>query len=289
MQRYIALQKIVESGSFSRAAEIWGYTQSGISQMISSLEDEMSLRLLNRSRSGVKLTPEGEALYPFIERSIFQYQAMQEKAKEIRGLEAGLIRIGTISSITCHWMPQLIRKFQLRYPNVQFLFHQGDYSSIPEWIRSGAVDFGFIAPEAVRDLQTITVKEGEMLAVLPEGHRLAGEEKIRLEELTAEPFILLEEGHYSEPLNAFHSAGLEPDVKYRIHDDYAIMTMVEAGLGVSILAELVLRRTCYRIVILPLEPKVMRTLAVGYKDRDSLPIASRYFIDFIMENLDELP
>ena len=289
MQRYIALQKIVESGSFSRAAEILGYTQSGISQMISSLEDEMSLRLLNRSRSGVKLTPEGEALYPFIERSILQYQAMQEKAKEIRGLEAGLIRIGTISSITCHWMPQLIRKFQLRYPNVQFLFHQGDYSSIPEWIRSGAVDFGFIAPEAVRDLQTITVKEGEMLAVLPEGHRLAGEEKIRLEELTAEPFILLEEGHFSEPLNAFHSAGLEPDVKYRIHDDYAIMTMVEAGLGVSILAELVLRRTCYRIVILPLEPKVMRTLAVGYKDRDSLPIASRYFIDFIMENLDELP
>ena len=289
MQRYIALQKIVESGSFSRAAEILGYTQSGISQMISSLEDEMSLRLLNRSRSGVKLTPEGEALYPFIERSIFQYQAMQEKAKEIRGLEAGLIRIGTISSITCHWMPQLIRKFQLRYPNVQFLFHQGDYSSIPEWIRSGAVDFGCIAPEAVRDLQTITVKEGEMLAVLPEGHRLAGDEKIRLEELTAEPFILLEEGHFSEPLNAFHSAGLEPDVKYRIHDDYAIMTMVEAGLGVSILAELVLRRTCYRIVILPLEPKVMRTLAVGYKDRDSLPIASRYFIDFIMENLDELP
>ncbi|WP_455620211.1 LysR family transcriptional regulator [Eisenbergiella sp.] len=289
MQRYIALQKIVESGSFSKAAEILGYTQSGISQMISSLEDEMSLRLLNRSRSGVKLTPEGETLYPFIERSIFQYQAMQEKAKEIRGLEAGLIRIGTISSITCHWMPQLIRKFQLRYPNVQFLFHQGDYSSIPEWIRSGAVDFGFIAPEAVRDLQTITVKEGEMLAVLPEGHRLAGEEKIRLEELTAEPFILLEEGHFSEPLNAFHSAGLEPDVKYRIHDDYAIMTMVEAGLGVSILAELVLRRTCYRIVILPLEPKVMRTLAVGYKDRDSLPIASRYFIDFIMENLDELP
>lgn len=289
MQRYIALQKIVELGSFSKAAEILGYTQSGISQMISSLEDEMSLRLLNRSRSGVKLTPEGEELYPFIERSIFRYRAMQEKAKEIRGLETGMIRIGTISSITCHWMPQLIRKFQQRYPNVQFLFHQGDYSSIPEWIRSGAVDFGFIAPAAVKDLQTITVKEGEMLAVLPEGHRLAGKERIRLEELIGEPFILLEEGHFSEPLNAFHSAGLEPDLKYRIHDDYAIMTMVEAGLGVSILAELVLRRTCYRIVTLPLEPKVTRTLAIGYKDRDSLPIASRYFIDFIMENLAELP
>ena len=71
-----------------------------------------------------------------------------------------------------------------------------------------------------------------MLAVLPEGHRLAGEEKIRLEELTAEPFILLEEGHFSEPLNAFlHSAGLEPDVKYRIHDDYAITDYGGGGAG----------------------------------------------------------
>lgn len=289
MNRYIALQKILELGSFTKAAEALGYTQSSISQMIASLENELSIKLLTRSRTGVRLTIEGARLYPFIERSILQYQAMQEKANEIKGLETGIIRVGTISSITCHWMPQLIKGFQELYPNVQFLFHQGDYSSISEWIQTAAVDFGFVTPPAVTDLKTIPIKEGEMLITLPQNHPLATHASIQLKEIASEPFILLEEGHYSEPMNAFYAAGLTPNIKYTIHDDYAIMTMVEAGLGISILAELVLRRTNYNIVCLPVSPPVYRTLAIGYKDKDSLPIASKYFIEYLLENIDNLP
>lgn len=289
MNRYIALQKIVELGSFTRAAEALGYTQSSVSQMIASLENELSMKLLSRSRTGVKLTLEGEELYPFIERSILQYQAMQEKANEIKGLETGIIRVGTITSITCHWMPQLIKGFQELYPKVQFLFHQGDYSSIQEWIKSGAVDFGFITPPAVTELQTIRIKDGEMLAVLPKNHPLASGRAVRLSEIAEEPFILLEEGNYSEPMEAFHAVGLTPNVKYIIHDDYAIMTMVEAELGISILAELMLRRTNYDIVCLPVEPPIYRELAIGYKDKNSLPIASKYFIEYLLANIDRLP
>lgn len=289
MNRYIALQKIIELGSFTKAAEALGYTQSSISQMIASLENELAIKLLTRSRTGVRLTIEGAELYPFIERSIIQYRAMLEKANEIRGLETGIIRVGTISSITCHWMPQLIKGFQEQYPHVQFLFHQGDYSLIPEWIRMGAVDFGFITPPAAPDLNSIPIKDGEMLAVLPKNHKLASQKSVRIQELTDEPFILLEEGHYSEPLNAFHAKQTEPNIKYTIHDDYAIMTMVEAGLGVSILAELMLRRTNYNIVCLPIEPPVYRSLAIAYKDKDSLPIASKYFIEYLKENQNQLP
>lgn len=289
MNRYIALQKIVELGSFTKAAETLGYTQSAMSQMIASLEDELSIKLLYRSRVGVKLTIEGADLYPFIERTILQYQAMQEKANEIKGLETGIIRVGTISSITCHWLPQLIKDFQAIYPNVQFVLHQGDYSSIQEWIKVGAVDFGFITPPAVTGMETITIKDGRMLAILPESHPLASHSCVRLEEIASEPFILLEEGHYSEPLEAFHSCKLEPNIKYTIHDDYAIMTMVEAGLGISILAELVLRRTNYRIVMLPVDPPITRTLAVGYKDKNSLPIASKYFIEYLTSHIEKLP
>lgn len=289
MNRYLALQKIVELGSFTKAAEALGYTQSSVSQMIASLENELSITLLSRSRTGVRLTLEGEELYPFIERSILQYQAMQEKAKEIKGLETGIIRVGTITSITCHWMPQLIKGFQELYPKVQFLFHQGDYSSIQEWIKSGAVDFGFITPPAVTELQTTRIKDGEMLVVLPKNHPLASHRAVRLAEIAEEPFILLEEGNYSEPIEAFRAVGLMPDVKYTIHDDYAIMTMVEAGLGISILAELMLRRTNYEIVCLPAEPPIYRELAIGYKDKSSLPIASKYFIEYLLANTDRLP
>lgn len=289
MNRYIALQKIMELGSFTKAAEALGYTQSSISQMIASLENELSIKLLIRSRHGVKLTIEGTELYPFIERTILQYRAMQEKVNEIKGLETGIIRVGTFSSITCHWMPQLIKGFQQRYPNVQFLFHQGDYTSIQEWIKTGAVDFGFVTPPAVTDLETIIMKDGEMLAILPKSHPLADRTSIRVSEISGDPYILMEEGHFSEPLNAFEAAGLKPNIKYTIHDDYAVMTMVEAGLGVSILAELVLQRTNFDIAKIPLDPPIYRTLAIAYKDRHSLPVASQYFIKYLMEKVEELP
>lgn len=289
MNRYIALQKIIETGSFSKAAEAMGYSQSAMSQMISSLEEEMSVKLVNRFRTGAKLTLEGKELYPHIEKLIYQYYSVQEKVKEIKGLETGTIRMGTLASISAHWLPNLLKEFQQQYPGVEFVIHQGDYTSISEWIKTGAVDFGFVNPKAVGGMETIVLKEGAMLAVLPENHPLGERDVIPLAMLAKEPFILLEEGHYYEPLEAFRSIGVSPDIKYTIHDDYAIMTMVEAGLGVSMLAELVLHRTNYRVRCCATEPRVSRTIAIGYKDRSSLPIACKRFLALLQSRLLELP
>lgn len=289
MNRYIALKTIVELGSFTKAAQSLGYTQSAMSQMISSLEDELGIKLVNRFRTGTQLTQEGAELFPQIEQLVYQYQSMQEKANEIKGLETGVIRMGTLSSISTHWLPGLLREFQQRYPGVEFVIRQGDYTSIQEWIKTGVIDFGFVNPKAVNGIETLVLKKGEMLAVLPEGHPLAEMETVPLAALAKEPFILLEEGHYYEPLEAFRAAGVTPNIKYTIHDDYAIMTMVEAGLGVSILAELILHRTHYRLALRKTEPPITRTIAIGYKDQASLSMASRRFIDCIRENLTELP
>jgi len=289
MNRYLVLQKIVQLGSFSKAAEAMGYTQSAASQMIASLEGELSIPLLNRSRAGVSLTIEGAKLYPYFERMIYAYMAAQEAAQEIRGLDTGVVRMGTLASISAHWMPGLLREFKAQYPGVEFVIHQGDYTSIQEWIKTGAVDFGFVNPAAVSGVETVVLKQGSMLAVLPEGHPLSRFDAVPLELLASEPFILLEEGHYYEPLEAFDAIGVKPNVKYTIHDDYAIMTMVEAGLGVSILAELILRRTNYRLVLRPTEPPIARTIAVGYKDKASLPMASRKFIEHLQSKVDTLP
>lgn len=289
MNRYIALQKIIEMGSFSKAADAMGYSQSAMSQMIASLEEEMSIKLVNRFRTGAKLTLEGKELYPQIEKLIYQYNSVQEKIKEIKGLETGIIRMGTLASISAHWLPNLLKEFQEQYPGVEFVIHQGDYTSIYEWIKTGAVDFGFVNPKAVTGIETTVLKEGVMLAVLPETHPLAEKEVIPLELLAKEPFILLEEGHYYEPLEAFRSIGTAPNIKYTIHDDYAIMTMVEAGLGVSILAELVLHRTNYKIRLCATEPEITRTIAIGYKDRAGMPIACKRFIALLQSHLHELP
>lgn len=289
MNRYIAFLKVVELGSFTKAADILGYTQPAMSQMISSLEKELSIKLLYRSRYGIHLTLEGERLFPSIQKAVAGYEAMLEIANEIKGLDSGTIRIGTISSISCHWLPGLIKQFQEIYPNVRFILHQGDYTSIPEWVRTGEADFGFVNPDAVPGVKTRFIKTGELRAVLPVGHPLANEAFITLEALAEQPFLLLEEGALSEPLEAFKIAGLEPSVRLCVHDDYSILSMIESGLGVSILPELVLRKTNYRVAIRPLKPVLTRKIGLVMKDKNSLPMASKYFIDFLFEHVGELP
>ena len=282
MERCIALLKVIEIGSFTKAAELLGYTQPALSQMIASLERELSIKLLYRSRYGIRLTPEGERLYPFIQNSVLQYEAMRRTVDEIRGLDSGIVRIGTVSSVSCHWLPRVIRTFWEKYPNIQIVLHQGDYTSIPEWVRTGAVDFGFVNPHAAKGMETTVIKSGEFRAVLPKNHPLTEKKSLILEDLAKEPFLLLEEGAYSEPLEAFRSAGIAPNIKLRVHDDYSILSMVEQGLGVSILTELVLHKTSYDVVTLPIEPAIIRTMSIVTKDKNTLPLASKRFIQYLM-------
>lgn len=289
MNRYIALTKVVELGSFTKAADVLGYTQPAMSQMISSLEKELSIQLLYRSRYGIQLTLEGEKLFPFIQRTVTQYQAMIEIAKEIKGLESGTIRIGTISSISCHWLPQLIKEFSIQYPKVQFILHQGDYTTIPEWVRTGEADFGFVNPDAIQGMKTQFIKDGELRAVIPTNHPLASQDYVTLEDLSHESFLLLEEGNLSEPLEAFHDAGLEPSIKLCVHDDYSILSMVENGLGVSILPELILQKTNYNVAIMPIQPPITRKIGIVMRDKNTLPIASQVFIQFLLDHVHNLP
>lgn len=289
MNRYLALQKIVELGSFTKAAAALDYTQSAMSQMIASLEDELPIKLLIRSRTGAKLTQEGTELYPYVEQLVYQYLATQEKAREIQGLETGVVRLGTLASISTHWLPTILKDFQADYPGVEFVIHQGDYTSIQDWIKIGAIDFGFVNPASVTSIETLVLKDGAMLAVLPEDHPLTKLDVVPLKLLGEEPFILLEEGHYYEPLETFRSIGVTPQIKYTVHDDYTIMTMVEAGLGMSILAELILHRTKYRLALRPTDPPVFRTIAIGYKDKSALSMASKRFIQRICSRVNELP
>lgn len=286
MQRYLTLCKVVEVGSFSKAADSLGYSQSGISQMVQSVEDEFSMKLLHRSRVGVRPTPEGKELLPYIQTLVNSYHAMLEKGNEIRGLESGVIRLGTISSVSGFWLPKIIKEFRQLHPHVQFVLHQGDYDSIQEWVRIGEIDFGFLNPDAVTGLNTIFLRKGEMMAVLPKDHALAQQEFVTLEQLAQEPFLQLESGSYSEPLEAFHAAGLRPNVSLCVHDDYSILYMIEAGLGVSVLSELLLRRSAgYDVSIRPIHPKVERNVGIVYKDLKIMPIASRRFLTYLQEHM----
>ncbi len=285
MTRYTAFCKIVEYGSFTRAAEALGYTQAAVSQMIRSLENEFSLRLLIRTRSGVRLTREGEQMYPLIRKFAAAYREMADRAGEINGLDSGEIRIGTFSSMSQHLLPGLMSDFSRIYPKINFVLTQGDNTTLPEWINSGIIDFGFVYPEASSGLVNRPIVKDVYLAVLPEGHPYAGMEAVPLELMAKEPLIIVDEGGVNTVLRAFSSAGLAARINFLIHDDYTILSMVEKGIGVSILSSMILDRAPYRIKTVPTDVPVTRTVGIAYRDYDMLPMAAKKFIKFVFDNI----
>ena len=288
MTQYEAFVKITETGSFTKAAESMGYTQSAVSQMIKTLEDELDTVLIHRSKKGVELSPDGKEFLPYIKNVYNSHRELIEKRNEMKGLGSGIIRIGTLASISCNWLPWLIKEFKEKYPSVHFDLKQGEYTNISGWIKEGSVDFGFVNPDAAEGLTTVPLKRDEMLAVVPVGHRMAGQETVTLEELSREPYILLDEGELSEPLEFFRANGLEPNTQYIVYDDYTIMSMVEEGLGISVLSALVLNKHKRNISVKSIYPKLERTVALAYKNTNILPIASIYFNDFVISKKDWL-
>ena len=279
--KYMAFVKTVEYGSFTRAAEMLHYSQSGISRMIADLEKEWRVSLLERSRSGVRLTSDGTELLPRARSLCEEYQKLQTQVDELNGLQSGLIRIGTFSSVATHWLPKIIQEFQKSYPNIDYELLLGDYAEIEAWIAEGRVDCGFLRLPTRPEFETIFLEQDKLLAILPEDHPLARLDRVPVAALCEEPFMLLERGAKAEISELFEQCGLTPRVRFTTLDDYAVMSMVESGLGVSILPQLILRRIPYRIAVRELDVPACRNIGLALRDRKTASVAVKRFLEYL--------
>lgn len=281
IQKYMAFIKTVEYGSFTKAAEILNYSQSGISRMINDLEKEWGVSLLERGRSGVRLTSDGLKLLPFAKSVYTEYQRLQTQVDELNGLQSGLIRIGTFSSVATHWLPNIIKEFQKDYPNIDYELLLGDYTEIESWILEGRVDCGFLRLPTLPEFETIFLEQDKLLVVLPENHPLADCEYFPINALCDYPFMLLEKGAKAEISQIFEKCNITPKVQLTTWDDYAIMSMVESGLGISILPQLILKRIPYHIVAKELEIPAYREIGLAVRDKKSTSLAVKRFLDYM--------
>lgn len=279
--KYMAFIKTAEYGSFTKAAEVLHYSQSGISRMIGDLEKEWRVTLLERSRWGVSLTSDGPRLLARAQKLCEEYRKLQMEVDDLHGVQSGLIRIGTFSSVATHWLPNIIKAFQKDHPNIDYELLLGDYAEIEEWIAEGRVDCGFVRLPARPAFETIPLARDDLLAVLPEGHPLAESERVPASALCSEPFILLERGARTDVTEIFEREGLSSRVRFTTWDDYAIMSMVESGLGISILPELILRRIPYRIVAKKLAVPAYREIGLALRERKSASLAVKKFIEYL--------
>ncbi len=287
VRKYEVLLKSVELGSLTRAAEVMGLTQSGVSHIISSIESELGVRVLSRGRSRVSLTPEGELLLPAVRAIVNGAEQLRQLAASINGLSCGTLRIGAFTSVAVHWLPGMLKTFSAQYPGINIELLSGDYHDIAGWAASGEADLSFTSYPEELDCRCIPLREDRLLAVLPPDHPLAGAAVYPLSRAADEPFISLLKESDHDARRALESAGITPHVKYYTKDDYAIIAMVECGLGMSIMPDLLLRGQSRQIAVLPLDPPVKRVISLAIPDPSGGSPAARAFASHVSAWLDE--
>ena len=281
LQKYMAFVKTVEYGSFTKADDMLHYSQSGVSRMIHDLEQEWKVVLLERGKAGVRLTGDGIKILPHAKAVCMEYEKLQMQVDELNGLRSGMIRIGTFSSVATHWLPNIIKEFQKDYPGIDYELLLGDYTEIEEWIAEGRVDCGFLRLPTVPDFETIFLDQDDLRVILPENHPLAECDVFPVAALCNEPFMLLEKGAKAEVSEIFENCNLKPRVHFTTWDDYAIMSMVESGLGISILPELILKRIPYHIVAKKLSVPAYRNIGLALRDSKTASLAVKRFIEYL--------
>ena len=279
------LLAVVDQGSFTKAGEDLGYTQSGITQMMKSLEHEVGFPLFIKGHRGVTLTKEGESLLPSIRNLLSANESLNQEISFLKGAKKGTIKIGAYISCALHWLPEIIAQFQEQYPGILFEILEGDERQLVDWIENHQVDLGFVSYQKNQSYEFIPVYDDPMLAVMPKGHPFTQYDEIPIEWYENIPFVVSEYTYVNEVHRLLNTYKVKPDTKYILSNDFSILSMVEPNLGVSILPGLILRGRNGNFEVRPLKPRAYRKLGMAVSSFDDLSPALKIFIKYARDYL----
>jgi LysR family transcriptional regulator, transcriptional activator of the cysJI operon len=282
---------LVETQSFTKAAQINQVTQSAVSQQISSLERLFKSLLIERSKKHFRLTREGEVLYDYSKQVLQIYDALQNKLQEVKEIISGTIRLATIYSIGLHDLPPYIKKFLKGYPTVKVNVEYRRANQVYEDVVGNAVDLGLVA-YATRDpkLEIWPLRKDPLVLISHPQHPLARNPSIKLKALSGQNFI-----------------GFDPDIPTRravdrILKDHSVQVThvmefdnietvkraVEIDAGVAIVPEGTVLQEVSKKTLAQVrfeDGEFYRPLAAIYKKNKVLSPAMKQFLATLKEDL----
>lgn len=265
--KYTAFLKTVENHSLTKAADVLGYTQPGISHMILSLEKELGLQLLLRRKDGVYPTEAAESLLYYMRQVVENDRKLKETASQLCGLEIGSLNVGCFHSISIRWLPAIIRQYLGQHPNIQISIHEGVHSDLSKWLLDGTIDLALMSLPVPENIGFILLAKDPILAVMPQNHPLAQYPTVPVDKLTEYPFISPIEGADEDIWLVLDEEKYKPDIRFRIKGDQSIIAMIGEGLGVSLLPQLTLGQLPKTVVAKKLDWPHFRSLGIAVNPR----------------------
>ena len=275
-----ALLMAVDLGSFTKAAEVLGYTQSGLTHMMNSLEKEVGFTLLERGRSGVRLTEEGERIAPAVPEFLQANARLDSVIEQVASSRTEIIRVSAYASIAMHWLPGIIQRFREECPDVDVDIRMADHVDVPyELLAQGKMDAILVSPQDEGQYEWVHLADDPMFAVLPKDFDTQGMTAFPLAAFEARDFIMPSQGFDKDIMRIFNRIGVKPHILPTWVDDPTVISMVSHGLGVSMMTELTVRGRTDGVKLLPVEPASSRELGLAVRSLDAASDGLRHFID----------
>ncbi|MEK4699329.1 LysR family transcriptional regulator [Solibacillus sp. FSL R7-0668] len=279
--KYEILNKVAEVQSFTKAAELLGLTQSAVSHAISSLEKEFGFNLIHRNRNGVTLTEDGQEMLIEMRKVLTAQEHLEQAASNILGVNKGTVRIGLISTISTHWMPNIIPIMEALYPGIRIELREGDYFEIEQWLLNGEVDCGFLNRTSSKQFDFIPLKRDPLLCIVSNESPLYDNTTIDLLEIENLPFIMPSYKGTNDVMANFEKYGIRPNIRFELFDEKAIVAMVEHNLGISIMPQMAVSMLPQNVKALPLLQESFRT--IGLSTKQKLSPASKKFVEVLQK------
>lgn len=280
--KYETLISSIDLGSFTKASELLGYTPSGISHMMNHLEDELGFPLLLRSKTGVVPTRECERLLPTLREIVRQNKQLNQLTSEICGLTTGTLTLATYSSMANHLLPNIIKRFRKDYPGIHIQLIEGVWEEVNQLLCRHQADLGFFSLQKPMNHTFIPLVQDEMLAVVPGNHKLSSRSYVTLAELEKEPFIMPALGCDNDVMELIRKTGFHPNVTFTTQENYSTMSMIECGLGISIMNEMITLHRTSDVKKLPLKPRQFISLGIAIPDKKSMSPAANKFLEYAL-------
>lgn len=286
-KKYEALLASINMGSFTKAAEVLGCTQSGLTHMMNGLEQEFGFQLLIRGHHGVKPTPNCSRILPYIQKLVEANTALDVEIKRVNTLKDSVIRIGSYTSIIMHWLSDAVKKFNTDYPDITVEIKDGGADEIYGWVMDGTVDIGFLSRQEEYKTEWIPLKKDPLLAIMPPDDSHTAKQ-IPLTDFNGKKFLMPSYGLNKDIYRVFKKYGITPDISNSHMNYVVILSMVERGLGMSILSELLLKGRNDNIKIMDTKPKMYRELGIAIQSHKYATNTVKKFIEYTKETVESL-
>ena len=286
--KFEVLIKSVELGSLTRAAEELGYTQAGLTHMMSRLEKEIGLTLLVRTKSGVSLTSAGAELLPYMKQFTEAGSALENAIESVKINNDKILRIASYPSITSHWLPLVINKFSKTNSITEIEMNVVEsLDEIYSLVSSGEMDIGFGSRADSNRCEWIHLHNDPLYAVLPTNTKWNGD-TVPMSYFDSKPFFIPTYGSDFDILNLLKTYNVTPKLYQTALDDATVISMVSHQLGVSIMPKLILEGINGNVITKPLETDSYRELGVIVRSKTGLSPTARKFINCCKSVVNEL-